>query len=101
MIADWEGAQSKIEFDFDDPAPGEYTTAQLPRLRMLEFFFTPPEATEELHIRSVQGECQVKIEHADSNGLSGSYECIGVPLPGSESEETIDLKGTFFAKAEE
>jgi len=99
MIASWEGTQTKMAFDFDDPTPGDYTTGQLPRLRVLEIFFTPPEATEEIHIRSVQGECQVKIAHADSNALSGSYECIGVALPGSETEETIDLKGTFFAKA--
>lgn len=99
MIGDWEGAQTRITFDFDDPTPGDYTTAQLPRLRELEFFFTPPGGTEEIHIRSVHGECQVKVAHADTNGLSGSFECIGVTPPGSEAEETIDLKGTFFAKA--
>jgi hypothetical protein len=96
MIAEWKGTSSRIKFDFDDPVPGDYTTGQLPRLRVLEFFFTPTGATEEIHIRSVQGECEVKIEHADTSALSGSYECLGVPFP--ESEETIDLKGTFFAK---
>jgi len=99
MIANWEGAQMKLAFDFDDPTAGDYTTGQLPRVRRLEFFFTPPGGTEELHIRSVQGECQVKIDHADTNALTGSFECTGVALPGSESEETIDLKGTFSARA--
>jgi hypothetical protein len=98
MIADWKGAQTRIAFDFDDPTPGDYTTAQLPRLRELEFFFTPP-GGEEIHFRSVHGECKVTVAHADTNGLSGNFDCTGVPLPGSETEETIDLKGTFFAKA--
>ncbi|MGH2554571.1 MAG: hypothetical protein ACRDHO_02490 [Actinomycetota bacterium] len=99
MVASWEGAQTQIAFDFDDPTPGDYTTGQLPRLRKLEFFFTPPAATEEIHVRSVQGECNVKIEHAATNGLTGTFECTGVALPGSETEETIDLKGTFSARA--
>jgi hypothetical protein len=107
MIASWEGAQTKLAFDFDDPTPGDYTTEQLPRLRRLEISFTPPGGTE-VHIRSVQGECQVKVAHADSNALSGSFECTGITPPqGSASggpsptgsPQTIDIKGTFFAKA--
>lgn len=97
MIAAWEGTQMRLDFDFDDPVPGEYTTAQLPRLRELDFFFTPP-GGEEINLRARHGECQVEIAHADTNGLSGSFECIAVPLPGSETEETIDLKGTFAAR---
>lgn len=99
MIASWEGTTMALAFDFDDPTPGDYTTGQLPRLRRLDFTFTPPEATEAINHRAAQGECQVKIAHADSSALSGSFECIGVPLPGSETGETIDIKGTFFAKA--
>lgn len=101
MIAEWKGAQIRMAFDFDDPTPGDYKTGQLPRLRRLEFFFTPPGATEEVSVRSTLGECEVKIEHADVNALSGSFECIGITPPGSEpgSEDTIDLNGTFFAKS--
>jgi hypothetical protein len=95
MVANWEGAQTKLAFDFDDPTPGDYTTAQLPRVRRLEITFTPP-GGEEVHVRSVQGECNVKINNADSSALSGSFECLGLPQP--DSEETIDIKGTFFAK---
>jgi hypothetical protein len=98
MVASWQGAQTKIDFDFDDPTPGDYTTGQLPRLRKLEFVFTPPGGTE-VNVRSVQGECQVKIAHADTAALSGSFECTGITPPGSETEETIDIKGTFFAKS--
>jgi hypothetical protein len=97
MIANWEGTQTKLAFDFDDPTPGDYTTAQLPRLRRLDFSFTPTGGTE-THLRATHGECQVTIAHADTNGLSGSFECLAVPLPGSETEETIDIEGTFFAK---
>jgi hypothetical protein len=99
MVANWEGTQMKLAFDFDDPTPGDYTTSQLPRLRRLDFFLTPPDGTEEIHVKAAKGECQVTIAHADTNGLSGSFECMGITPPGSEPEETIDIKGTFFAKA--
>jgi hypothetical protein len=110
MIATWAGAQTKLKFDFDDPTPGDYTTGQLPRLRRLDFTFTPtsPSSTPSgasstptgspspVTITSVGGECQVKVNNADSNALSGSYTCTGLKIPGSD--QTVDIKGTFFAK---
>jgi hypothetical protein len=96
MIATWSGAQSKLKFDFDDPSPGEYTTSLLPRVYQLEISFTPPGGTE-LALRSRAGECTVKIDTADTNALSGSFTCTGVTPQGSD--QTVDLKGTFFAQA--
>jgi hypothetical protein len=96
MIAKWAGPQTKLLFDFDDPTPGDYTTGLLPRPRQLEFSFTPPGGTA-LTVRSRGGECNVTIDTADSNALSGSFDCSGLTPPGSD--QTVDIKGTFFAKS--
>jgi hypothetical protein len=99
-IAAWEGARTTLAFDFDAPTPGAYTTGQLPRLRRLDFTFNPSPGIN-IEWRSTGGECEVTIEHAETGGLSGTYECLSVVLPGSEPEQTVDIEGTFFAKAEE
>lgn len=96
MIAKWAGSQTKLSFDFDDPSPGDYTTGLLPRPRQLAITFTPPGGTE-VTVQSRAGECQVKIANADTNALSGSFECTGLTPPGSD--QTVDIKGTFFAQS--
>lgn len=96
MIASWAGPQTKFKFDFDDPIPGDYTTSQLPRLRRFDFSFTPPGGTL-LQVTSVGGECTVTINNSDTNALSGSFQCTG--LKPSGSDQTVDIKGTFFAVA--
>jgi hypothetical protein len=96
MIASWTGAQMELKFDFDDPVPGDYTTDQLPRLRRLDFTITPPGGTK-VQITSVAAECKVTIDHADTSALTGSIDCAQLTPPGSD--QTIAIKGTFFAKA--
>jgi hypothetical protein len=92
--ARWAGAQTKLTLNFDTPEPGEYTTAQLPRVHQLDVSFTAPDGSK-FDLKSVQGECNIKIDNTSSKNLSGSFECTGVPL--TDPTQTIDIKGTFFA----
>jgi hypothetical protein len=90
----WEGATMKLALDFENPSPGEYTTSQFP-FRRLDVSFAAPDGAE-LQLTSLQGDCKVKLNKADEQSVSGSFDCTGVTPTGSD--QTVDIKGTFFAK---
>ena len=93
--ASWQGAQTKLTLNFDTPAPGQYPTAQLPRVQELDVSFTAPDGSK-VDLKSFSGECNIKIDNTSSTNLSGSFDCTGYTPAGLT--QTIDIKGTFFAK---
>ena len=93
--ASWAGAKTTVTLAFENISTGEFPTTQVP-LRQLDISFTGADGSKNV-VKSVAGECTIKVDKETGSLVSGSFTCTGVKP--ADSTQTVDLKGTFSAQS--
>jgi len=93
--ASWVGAKTTVTLAFENISPGEYPTTPFPE-RHLDITFTAADGSK-VEVKSVAGECTIKIDKESGSLVTGSFDCTGVKPP--DSSQTVDIKGTFSAQS--
>jgi hypothetical protein len=111
--ATWKGPSVTMHLSLNVPNLGTNTTNENP-FRVLDFVIAgtaqasptasakgspaaSPAAGGQTKFLSLTGECTMNLKSLEKDGISGTFDCTGVPALTS-STTTIDAKGSFSAQ---
>jgi hypothetical protein len=89
--ATWASSATTVAFDINLPQVGDNVTGQSTKNSVK---ITSNGTT----YTSTNGECTITLKDFSSTGMSGSFDCTGVPSPAGGTA-TLDAKGTFGASS--